>query len=183
MSATAQSDGLLDRVPVVQGAIVGVGAFVAGYLLTFVLAAIDSDLGDTESSSFDATGWLYYGAHFADIELDTPIGSETMNFLSEASTQFPTVVYYLVPVVVLVASGFVLAKLFASGDEVADSAIAGAGVVAGYLPLALVGTFLFSESEEFGSVSPDLVTGVLLVGLVFPIVLGAVGGIVAAKTE
>ena len=45
----------------------------------------------------------------------------------------------------------------------------------GDLPLALLGHFLFAYD---GSIAPDLVTALLLAGLAYPLVFGAVGGAV-----
>jgi hypothetical protein len=56
-----------------------------------------------------------------------------------------------------------------------DAAVAGAAVAVGYGVLSLLGAFLFATSN----VSPDPVTSVLLAGVLYPVVLGAVGGVAA----
>jgi hypothetical protein len=49
-------------------------------------------------------------------------------------------------------------------------------VVAGYLPLAVVGVFAFTVSIESASAAPDLAPAVLLAGVVYPLVFGTLGG-------
>jgi hypothetical protein len=82
---------------------------------------------------------------------------------------------YVVPPVLLVVAGLAASRI-AGATEPADGAKAGAFVIAGYLPLAVVGAFLFRHSVGGGTVAPALVTAVLLAGAVYPAALGAVGG-------
>jgi hypothetical protein len=81
--------------------------------------------------------------------------------------------------VLLLVAGLLLARV-AGADTPADGAGAGAGVVVGYLPPALAGAIVFSHG---GSIAPDLVTAVLLAGVVYPVVLGGVGGALAGVTD
>ena len=175
MSATGQSGGPLDGVPVVQGALAGIGAYVLGYVLTLVLAAVDSGAGDTGAGVIESVGWLFYGAHYVDIV----VTGADVSLDVFVDLQFPQVVYTFVPVVVLIAAGFVLARRFADGPNLMSGVKAGVTVVAGYLPLVVGGAFLFSDV----GVEPDPLTAIVLAGLAFPLILGAVGGIVAIRSR
>jgi hypothetical protein len=186
-----RSQSLTDELPLVQGAVAGVAAYVLGLVVTFLLLTIDSEvdldaLGQGEASTLDVVGWFFYSAHFVDIESEVSFGgateSTTTNIISEASTQFPSVVYHAVPIVLLIAVGFFIAStLDLWNPSASDVGAAGATVVVGYLPLALVGTFLFESSSGQASTAPTLLMSVLLLGVVFPLVLGAIGGVLSSQ--
>ena len=195
MAVQQQSDdGLMDQLPIKLGAIVGAVAFVVGYVLTYVLLQIDSeaDLSEIEGdmgSATDVVAWIFYNAHFVDTKSSMSMGGESMseseNMLSEASLQFPDLLYHAVPIVVLIGAGYLLVtNLDQAVSSVEEGAKSGAAIAAGYLPLAVVASFIFTASgEEMGfsfSVGPDTVTAIILAGLAFPIILGAIGGYVAA---
>lgn len=133
---------------------------------------------------------MFYNGHFVDTEYSISAGgvseSESERLIAEGSTQIPEVVYYLVPIVMLVGAGYLLLQQEYATD-VGDAALSGATLVVGYLPLAILGTILFeaSESSNGGSVSvaPETGAAILLAGLIWPIVLGAVGGFLASQTQ
>lgn len=82
------------------------------------------------------------------------------------------VVGYIVTLVVV--AGVVLAG-YVDARDLQEGAIAGATLAIGTILPALLGTLLFSvETTGFGFA---LVEGVLLVGLFYPAVFGAIGGI------
>jgi len=193
----AGSQSLTDKLPVVEGAVAGAVGYITGLIFTFLLLTIDGDVdldaaAQGGAGTLDVVGWFFYSAHFANIEASgsTPIGSgsTTGNFVSESSTQIPAVIYYLVPAVILIGVGFfVVATLDMWNPSPADCAQAGATVVLGYLPLALIGIFLFEASVSFpgGEVSqgPELLTSILLAGLLFPLLFGAIGGFLFSQSE
>ncbi|MFP8957472.1 hypothetical protein ACLI4Y_12135 [Natrialbaceae archaeon A-CW3] len=178
------------------GALGGVGAFIAGYVLTYLLVLVDSELEYTEeSAAFELIGTMFYNAHFVDAEFvfaegTVFEGTRRLNIIAEESTQFPEPVFYLVPVAILFGVGALIAHrsvpTTATGVE---GAKAGASVVVGYLPLAVVGTVLFETTAEFeilgetirSTFGPDVLMSIIFVGLVFPVVLGAVGGFLARQ--
>lgn len=193
----AGSQSLTDKLPAVEGAVAGAVTYVVGLILTFLLVTIDGEyeFGGAEFAdvgTLDEVGWFFYSSHFANIESSISIAgqsqSTTNNFVSEASTQLPEPVFYLVPILTLTVVGyFVASTLDTWNPSPADCAQAGATVVVGYLPLALVGVFLFTVSVAEGggeaSVGPELLTAILLVGLLFPLLFGAIGGALYSQTE
>jgi len=203
-SRRGRSGGVTDSVPLVRGGVAGLAAYVVGFILTFALIRIDGDLerGDfleqVGASSVDFAGWVFYNAHFVDISVSSDIpflsGQDSGSLLSDSPTQLPEFVYYLVPIVVLILAGFAVARL-SPVSSLADGAVAGATILLGYLPLTVVGTVLFAASEQVGggsggfqiesSVSVSVETGpaIILAGLVFPAVLGAIGGVIASQTQ
>lgn len=195
-----QQGTITRRLPLVQGAIAGGLAFVAGVVLTYLFVLVDSDLGEEVSDTadnleefgagtLDVVGWIYYNAHFVETETTTEFAgesrSDTESFLSEASSTFPEFVYYLLPAVVLVGAGYYVARQSGAGPN-DQSIVTGATVILGYLPLALLGTALFrvSDSMEVASVTvePELVPALFFAGILYPLVLGGVGGLLARVT-
>lgn len=191
----SESDGL----SITQGAIFGAAAYVVGYVLTFVLFELDgefdaSGLEDIGAGTMEAVGWVFYSAQRIDIERTMEGGggseSETANVIAETSTDLPELLYYLVPVAVLIGIGYLLVdRVYAA--ESADAAKIGGSVVAGYLPLTIVGVFLFEASEEATvlgesfsvSMGPELVPAVVIMGVLYPAVLGATGGYLNHATD
>lgn len=186
--ASEQDASLLERLPVREGAAFGAAAYVVGFIVTYVLVQVDGGLDTDELeavpgldiSTFDFVGWIFYGAHFANTEVSGLGEADSNNLLSEAATDLPELVYHLIPVVILVGSAYLLLdRVGASSAE--EAAKAGATLAAGYLPLAIVGTFLFSASlEAFGeelTIAPEFLTAVLLVGIAYPVIFGAGGAL------
>jgi hypothetical protein len=184
MSAT-QTDvtGAITR-SLPKGIAAGIGAYIASYVLLFVFLIVEG--GDMlDRSAFEATGYILYNAHNVDITASMLGQSQSVNLLSTASgaTTIPTIVYFVVPVVVLLGMGYLIGTLAQSGSDVVAAAGAGATITIGYLILAILGTFIFSTGGAGGSVGPDLLMSVLLFGLAYPIVFGAIGGAIAAVTN
>lgn len=170
------------------GAASGVAAYVLGYLLVYITqrGGVDEQLetfnfiadlfGSDPIPSWQAVGWLFYNAHFVATDIPSLVGgSRSENFIAAGDDGTLTALY-LVPVALLLVAGLVAGRL-ANADDPADGAQAGALVVVGYLPLAIAGAVLFGYSVGEGTIAPDLVTAVLLAGIVYPAALGAVGGV------
>ena len=185
----------MDGPPLKEGVVFGAASFVVGYLLTGLVVFLGESDELTENL-FESAGWLYYNSQFADLTVTSAFlgaaASPTFNYLTDGTLfgnsldvlEVPGVIYHLIPVVVLVGAGFLLAG-YADARSLGDGALAGGSLVAGTLVLALVGTVLFSvEQSQFGvslEASPALVQGTLLVGILYPAVFGALGGMLSAE--
>lgn len=201
--------GLTDRLPIARGAALGAAAYVVGYIITYLFVQVDDELeagAETLSQAsaelpgidigtIDVVGWAFYSAQFVDTEISVEAAGESQaesgNLISEASSlTIPEPIWYLVPVVCLVGAGFLTAKAMDRHWDTGEAAKAGATVTAGYLPLAAVGAFIFTKSTEtstFGqsvsiSLGPDMVMAVVLIGIAYPLILGAAGGALASQT-
>jgi len=160
---------LTDDVSVRDGAVFGGIAWIVGIALTAVLgyAGANSTLGLLISFlGFlgSLVGYFYFHTWFV---FDSQVGG--------------LAVFTLLPVVLLVAAGYVAASRTARGTS---GTVAGTSVAIGYLALAivsiLVAVFLAGGSGGSGlTLNAQSVLGLLLTGVAFPVVFGAVGGAIA----
>jgi hypothetical protein len=175
-------------------------AYVFGYIVTYIfveLSSNDRSLGILSTladiSRFDLTGWMFYNAHFVDVTASTEAGgvseSESANMLSEATNlAVPEPIWYLVPIVLLILSGFVVALTIDRTNQTTKAISAGASIFVGYLPLSVLGLFLFGTSMDFSTfgqtatvtIGPNKVLGIVLAGFAFPVIFGMLGGLLAS---
>lgn len=204
-------DSLLERVPVATGVAAGAGAYLLGYLVTYLAWRGDVErelqgiefvldlLGEEPIGAWRAIGWLFYNAQFVAMQVTPPLGgTRTINVITESDDGTLTLAF-LLPPLLLVAAGLVVVAVsdletdatstadVTSTDATptadatpTDGALAGTAVVAGYAPLAIVGLFVFQYGDL---IRLDPVTGVLLAGLLYPAVLGAIGGALAIVAD
>lgn len=171
---------------------VGAGAYVVAYALTYVLAVVDGATAKGVDTLWRGVGWLLYGAHNVRLQVDLEVLGdqeiEPVNALTDSSRvagvteSVPHAVYLLLPVLVLVGSGFVAYKLSGEGElSTRGAAGLGATVLYGYYGLAIIGMFLFTLSFGPNRVGPWLGQGFVLLAL-YPALFGAIGGIIAHQT-
>ena len=181
------TSGITKALP--TGVALGVGAFVVNYILTFVFVMLDgADMSG--ASSWKVVGMVLFNAHQVSLEISSAVISGSMNLLTgdlaggntALGATVPTIVYQLVPVLVLIGFGFFVAQNVRAADPV-TGALAGATITAGYVLLAVVGVFLFSVSQQGSSVGPSVVMGIVLAGIVYPLVAGAIGGAAAGASN
>lgn len=180
MSTTADRSSTTRRVG--AGAVAGVVAYVLGYLLTY-LATADAIRSSTatqvlelltgNSPVWKLVGWAFYGGHLVDAIIPGLFGGS--NAVNLVAADPITDAVYLIPPLVLLVAGAVAAHV-ADAAEAVEGAKAGVAVVAGYLPLAVVGVFAFTVRIEDATAAPDLAMALLLAGVVYPLVFGGVGG-------
>jgi len=159
----------------------GLAAWLVGYLAFYLRysgeirgSAAETALNAMSGgdSVWAAVGWVFYNGHFVTTNVDVPVfGSSAMNFLRDGA-----VLPHLAAPVLLLLGGAVVGYA-ARTHGPGDAAVTGLLLVPGYLVLSTVGVFLFEVSGNGASVGPDPVTGILLAGLVYPAVFGAVGAL------
>ena len=175
--------------PHVESAVAGVAAWGLGYLFTYLLVAADVESSPLnrlieffggESATYELVGWVFYNAHLVDISY-TGVGVFTPPRSFIGGEDGFTVLLYLIPPALLVIAGLAVGR-YQGAAEPTQGAIAGALVTPGYLVLSIVGAFLFTVSVGDASGAPDLIPAVLVAGLVYPTVFGALGGVLASVT-
>ncbi|MFC3478788.1 hypothetical protein [Halobacterium litoreum] len=169
MAQRTRTSSSLDTDHAIAASKYAVGAYVAGLAVTVVVLAIFVDGFDFDVFGIGAT---FYGAH--NVDIGTSMLS--LNFLQAATSQESALeILWAVPPIVLAFAGYTFANTRAGqsvGSEPMDGAKAGALVAVGYLVLAVVGTFVFTE----GNASPKLGDSVIFMGVLYPVVFGGIGG-------
>lgn len=177
--------------PIVEGAVAGIVAWMLGYALTYVLVAPDireTDLHrileafEGEPATYEMVGWVFYNAHFVDtVFQDLPIvGSHTTSFIG-GQDEF-SVLLYVIPVGLLLASGLALARYRGAPDPT-SGALAGVLALPGYLLVSVAGVFLFEVTLGGASGAPDLLAAIFLAGIVFPMLFAGGGGAIGGFLE
>lgn len=195
---TSRAAGGTD-LPLSWGVAGGALAFLLGYLATFLLQSSDlpeglgtladalGTLGISPPAGWQVVGWYFLGAHNVGVDVSTSVGGQSG---SGRVLGDPGVLQMVVPVLVLVLAGFLVARAAAPRDAT-EGAKAGLTVVPGYLVLtvvlALASSWSFSESagglSASASIAPELLPAVLLAGLLYPAVFGALGGAAAGGAD
>lgn len=175
----------------IGGAVTGLGTFGVGYVLTYAWRApavnemfsglnfLANLLGVESIPTWKAVAWLFYGAHGATTEFPRIGGGTELVNLVERSGGEVALLYALV-VVLLLLAGATTAWL-AGADTTREAGIAGATIATGYAIAATAGTV--ATAHPIGGagahIAPEPVTAVLLAGVLYPVVFGTIGGILA----
>jgi len=137
-----------DERPFVVGAAAGLGAWVVGYVLAYLL--VGSDIRASRLNQFartfgdgDATyglvGWVFFDSHLVDTLIDAGFfGTGPANFVG-GDDGF-TALLYLIPPALLAITGVAPGRYSGAVDP-ADGAVTGALAVPGYLLFSVVGAF------------------------------------------
>ena len=172
----------------------GLGAFVLAFtLLLFLRLGRLSGAADyfTYFTSFDAVtpnsvevlNWVFFEAHTVGTEIAIAAGGtsrSSVTHLTHGVLYEPW--FSVVPILALGSVGYLLADMAYSWDLVSGLQ-AGASVVLGYFLGATVAVFALAARGVADGVTvtigPDPLAGLLLAGLVYPVVFGGLGGAVA----
>ncbi|MEF8774217.1 MAG: hypothetical protein V5A23_02910 [Halobacteriales archaeon] len=156
---------------------VGLACYLAVYATVGGLFALDfttSVAGRAGGGAVEAVrrlGWVVYNAHLVPTRVWLSVN---VIELSAESLALPPAVYYAVPPLVLFAGGWTAALRAPPG---AWRVVAGAGIVLGYLPAAVLGAVATTTPAG----GPVFVTATLLAGVAYPVAFGTVGALVADR--
>jgi len=171
-----QSDGIdFGGLPWVSGAINGVAYYITAFIIAsmvFVGDIITSfDTFDPGSDFFRyGLGWKFYDGHFVNVP-------QNFSMLNN-QLAVPELGYTLIPAVFLFLGGRSVARTHARrGISNEELAAHGATIVAGYLPMALLGATMLKDNGS----GPNMGAAALLMGVVFPVVCGGLGGYLARR--
>ncbi|MGB9987639.1 transporter [Salarchaeum japonicum] len=159
------------------GAVGGALAYVAGYALTYAVAAGDVEdelavlnfvldvFGQDAVPTWTAVGWLAYNAMYVPLTY----WNTSQNLLADAS---PLV--HIVPGVLLALAGAGVAFTVNATTPTAGARV-GATVALGFLPLVVVGVFVLTVTRGDLTIRPDPALAVAA-GALYPLVFGILGG-------
>lgn len=174
------------RQPYVAGAGAGVVAWLLGYACTYLVAGTrvqESALNQVlelvgGASTYKLVGWTFYNSHFVETAVEGLPATVTSAVGGEGGF---TVLLFFVPPALLVAAGLAVAW-YQGVDTPEAGGLAGLTVVPGYLVVVFLGAVAFVVSVGPVSGRPAIVLAVVLAGLVYPGVFGALGGVLAGAT-
>lgn len=147
-------------------------------------------LGDGGGAATTWAGWLFYSAHLVPFSVDVAdlpaSGSASVPNLVLAADSALVLLLFAVPPLLLGAAGAVAARGASTvgAGLLPPGAGRGMSVVLGYLPLAVAGASVFVASPTIwrrGSVALDLLASIVVMGLLYPLVFGGLGGVVATR--
>lgn len=179
------------KITIAAGLVAGAIAWVVGFLLTYAAAIGDVQASEDFESLEAATGedlavemigLLFFNAH--NVPADAPQYSVLQaldprhNFiLAEGGS---TLVLYAVPILVLLFAGAIVTRYTQTVREsVTDAALTGSIIIVGYLPLVILGTFVFTIAPGEDAMAPNLLLSIGFAGTFYPLVFGAIGGVIA----
>ena len=185
------------------GAIYGVVAFVATFILTtgYFTFRVTNETGsqfglDEAFPVAQFVGYPFYNAHNVNTPIEftstgavgTQIGMGVDSYFAffnqlSAVTGFSInpLVFNAIPAVILLLTGYIIAGRVTTPLSLKGSAVAGASVAVGYLPLFVLGAPLFrTEGSEFAA-GPEIGVTLVFFGALFAVGFGGLGGYLRAK--
>lgn len=179
---------VFSRLPLGRGVLVGVGSYLFTYIVAFVAFGSRSEalvsetsvttvngqttvgelLSNTPLPTWKGVGWIFYGGTGVPIQVPGDVKMITVS-ISPGSAR-------IVPVIMVAV--FILGGYWLYGSTSARAGqwkYAGIGISLGYLPLMVAGALIFSIRVKGFTAGPDIIYAIL-VGLLIPIIAGAIGG-------
>lgn len=170
------------------GALAGLLSFLVGYLATWILAgaraanlSVSGPFGGGVPD-WKAVLWVFFDAHFVGTETPRVVGPGGVPWgggdLVDTVGLLGVEYMYVVPLIVLILAGAAVTSRVPSMTG-RQATLTGMTLVAGYLPAAVLGLLLGTES----GVAPSALRAVVLAGFLYPIACGAIGGYLWARRQ
>lgn len=166
----------------------GPAAFVAGYALTVLIVVLGpSSVSGGLTNVLVLLVFLFYSAHNVPLEVS---GIGRLDWLSQAaspetaSPDIPVVVFYSIPMLVLLGTGVVVAvRVLDRVDDPARIAAAVGCLGTSYALVAIGGTFVFTSSSVVGGSAQLVLADAALYGFAYPLVFGTFGAALAGAVR
>ena len=192
MSSDSAGQFSSGSLPIAGGFIYGALAYVVAFIATVGFLILQrpetgeelqntyqfgSGTGAGGEMVLNILGWIFYNAQTVPLQITGRDGTQiTVNLLEELGVSSP-LVNSAVPAVVLLVFGIILAQR-ASATSAESGVAAGAALVVGYGVLAVAGALFFRVSEQGLTYQVQLSRAVVVVGIAYPVVGGAIGGLI-----
>jgi len=156
-----------------------VAYFVSTYITLGIIFIgdifVSLDNFEPESEFFTyGVGWKIYDSFFVTI----PSTFDSFLNLAESELVVPAIIYTAIAAFFLFLAGRSVARTNGTFDTPNEQmALYGATVAVGYTIAAIAGAIILED----GGNSPDLVESILLIGVIFPVVFGGLGGYLAKR--
>lgn len=194
----------------VRGGLHGASAWLVGYCLVFLFSLADNyQITSDFHNPISAPGWAFYGAHRVTITRTVTRDSGTQTQQVEVfgttpvfeglTSTVPAVVYQLAPVVILLGAGYLVVKnADETGLSTAATATLGGTICVGYLLVMVAARPVFEATASSAELSrlpggssgiqqitavPELTGTVFQAGVIYPLVFGAIGALLASYRD
>lgn len=168
-----------DAFPWEIGLLAGIGAFLLGYLALVAYVVVGpASLPGTFGDQLRRVGFLFYNAHNILVIPEAGPGVEALriNLLPQATLPF---VYQTVPIVAIILASAAITVYMRPDETDGILAVAtGIGITLGYLLAMLIGTYVFTLTQQGVLYHPARPT-VFVYGIAYPLVVGIIGSIVS----
>jgi len=183
------SESRLSEVQWLRGGTYGAIAFIAGVAVTVMLLYFDhmGTIMQVEIDSFVQVFGVSV-AIFYEVQFVFP-----SRYLWEFGTQrgwLTTPVYYATPIVLILLMSSVFVYFEAEASDRVGALLSGASLAVGYVVLSLIlvavlyGIGALAELERsFSLTSPTIFVRTAILGIVYPAIVGGVGGVVANEAR
>jgi len=189
-SSSAQSSDS-PSISIFGGIFYGVLSVIAGWVgvVALFISRLPSrvDLQNVIGDEYvvELFAWLFFNAHgYDDFTVDIVQKSTTqsassppLNYITRLSVG-NALHFHLIPAVLLFFCGLLLAR---KRSTPISGFVAGASVAIGYAPILIGGSFFFTVSEAGMSVGPELQSTVLIAGLIYPVGIGGLAGLLSGS--
>jgi hypothetical protein len=165
------------------GAVVGSTAFLVGYFVTWILAGskaasitVGGPLGGAVPD-WKVVLWLFYDSHFVGTRTPRIFGPDGGLWgggdIIDTVGAFGVEYLFAVPILILALGGAIMA--IRSGVATPqDGFRTGLKIAVGYIAVVMLALFVATE----GGIAPSPLRAVVIAGLVYPVVFGALGGLI-----
>lgn len=181
----------VQRIPWVISTAIGLGTWILGYVFTYLIVAPDIresllqrilEAFNGDPATYEMVGWVFFNAHYVNtVFQNVPIiGGQTTTFIGGEDGFTPLL--YLIPIGLLVAAGVGIAR-YQAADSINRGAFIGITVLPGYLLGVLGSLFLFEVSIGGVTGGPAMLPGIVLAGLIYPLIFAGAGGVFAGLTS
>ncbi|MFC7239516.1 hypothetical protein ACFQS4_15205 [Saliphagus sp. GCM10025317] len=167
--------------PVKDGAVFGIGAFLLSYFSLYAVVQGAMSMGgvtaDDVPATWETAAWVLLTALGAGFEVDGETAAVGGSIMELSVVGGFVVLYVAVPIVVLVAAGYSMAK-YTNASDASEAVRSSALVVPGWLALSVVFAFL-SEWESEAEIAYAVVTSdaILYAGVLVPALFAIAGGL------
>lgn len=161
----------------------GAGAFLVGYALTVLVVVLGP--GETTGGVWGVLvllAFVFYSAHNVPVDAS---GLGQIDWLETAASSttpdpsIPLVVYYAIPILVLVGTSILVTSRCTDRElNPVQSIVAVLGMAGAYALLAVAGTFVFTSRTIFNTPAQLVLTDALIFGVAYPLVFGTIGAAV-----
>lgn len=166
---------------------VGVLAFPAGYVLTGLIVVLGGQTSGDVLGILLLLGFVFYSSLNVPADI---VGGGQVDYLASvadpatAAPAVPIVVYYAVPIFVLVGAGaLATVRLLEGHPDPVETGLTVLALAVGFAGMAVVGSFAFVSTTITGDTARIALLPAALFGFAYPLIFGLLGAALVQIVE